>query len=444
MFALRRLSCRAPRALTAVPVRYNADLTVATDSPVAQPPPPPPPPAAVASEFAEDLGENTGTRGRRRRKRIPTKRPAISTESPRKWNRPLAEGVLPAYDMALKVIKTDSFRLKEEAKELRTRIGLAENTFQELSAKAKELSEDSQERQTLTEEVNLLDEQLEAMRVKLNILEVQSEINLPDVRHLVEQKWRKDGALDLLMERIYQMGVVPDVLPEIRPSLDLRVVAKTRAAEFLNAGKVQKEVEPGVYLLPKQTLEPPKLYVNVFHEDTRLYTMLLVDPDVPDVHNESFTTFLHWMKPNIPLSCEHTQRILDLNTHTKYIPPHPQQGTPYHRYVLLLLPQPPLGGAAEYTMNTIARAQPGVPTSEHLDIPIIPEEERLGFNVREFTRHWGLDARKGGGAHMWREIWNEDVSTIYKDILQREEPRYGRPPKVDPYADVKRSRKYIS
>jgi large subunit ribosomal protein L35 len=185
MFALRRLSCRAPRALTAVPTRSNAQLTAVTDSPVAQPPPP----AAVASEFAEDVGENTGTRGRRRRKRIPTKRPAISTESPKKWNRPLAEGVLPAYDMALKVIKTDSIRLKEEAKELRTRIGFSENTFQELSAKTKELSEDSQERQSLTEEVNLLDEQLEAMRVKLNILEVQSEINLPDVR------WRVANAM---------------------------------------------------------------------------------------------------------------------------------------------------------------------------------------------------------------------------------------------------------
>ena len=72
-------------------------------------------------------------------------------------------------------------------------------------------------------------------------------------------------------------------------------------------------------------------------------------------------------------------------------------------------------------MNTTARAQPGVATSAHLDIPIVPEEERLGFSVREFTRNWGLDARKGGGAHMWREIWNEDVSTIYKDIL-RESP----------------------
>lgn len=67
--------------------------------------------------------------------------------------------------------------------------------------------------------------------------------------------------------------------------MNLRVgVAKTRPSEFLNA-KVQKKVEPGIHPLPKQTLEPPKLYVNVFHEDLRLHTFIM---------NESFTSFLHW------------------------------------------------------------------------------------------------------------------------------------------------------
>ncbi|KIK05241.1 hypothetical protein K443DRAFT_120673 [Laccaria amethystina LaAM-08-1] len=160
------------------------------------------------------------------------------------------------------------------------------------------------------------------MRVKLNILEVQSEINLPDVkwrvvnamvnmenpihRHLIEQKWRRDGMLDLLIEHIYQMRFVLDIVPEIRPSLDLCVIAKTHPSEFLNMGKVKKEVEPGVYLLPKQTLELPKLYVNVFHKDTRLCTMLLVDPadhfiNVLDVQNESFRSFLHETKYISPL-----------------------------------------------------------------------------------------------------------------------------------------------
>jgi large subunit ribosomal protein L35 len=133
------------------------------------------------------------------------------------------------------------------------------------------------------------------------------------------------------------MRFVLDIVPEIRPSLDLCVIAKTHPSEFLNAGKVKKEVEPGVYLLPKQvcclflpeqyvllltywqTLKLPKLYVNVFHKDTRLCTMLLVDPgmflflyhtshlitdhfiNILEMQNESFTSFLHGMKYISPL-----------------------------------------------------------------------------------------------------------------------------------------------
>lgn len=58
------------------------------------------------------------------------------------------------------------------------------------------------------------------------------------------------------MERVYQMNVVPDVLPVLRPSIDLQlafpegppqsVVARTRRA------RKYKTVEPGVYLLPEQ------------------------------------------------------------------------------------------------------------------------------------------------------------------------------------------------
>ncbi len=92
-------------------------------------------------------------------------------------------------------------------------------------------------------------------------------------RHLVEQKWRKDGDLDLLvgrllvleekimstkylsqMERLYQMHVVPDALPEICPSVDLHVVARTTPAVFLESKKVQVQVIPGTFLRPKQVI----------------------------------------------------------------------------------------------------------------------------------------------------------------------------------------------
>jgi len=168
--------------------------------------------------------------------------------------------------------------------------------------------------------------------------------------------------------------------------------------------------------------------------------MLLVDPDVPNPESESFTTFLHWMKPNIALSATSTS-LLNLNTHTKYIPPHPQRGTPYHRYATLLLPQPPRG-RSDYTLAAASRAGE-IPTSMHLDIPVVPDEERLGFDVRRFVQTWNLNGDKGGGAHMWREVWDENVPIIYKDILKKAEPHYGCSTKVDPYATIKEKKKYI-
>jgi large subunit ribosomal protein L35 len=138
---------------------------------------------------------------------IRTRRPRISLQHPREWNRPLAFGVLPAFDEALKVIKEDSIALKQEAV-----------TLQEAIARAKEVPQS---------DTNAL----QALEEKLRILEVQSEINFPEVRwkcangmgkqvgdltsryvhttpadmskavdrHLVEQRWRKEGALDLLV-----------------------------------------------------------------------------------------------------------------------------------------------------------------------------------------------------------------------------------------------------
>jgi hypothetical protein len=72
------------------------------------------------------------------------------------------------------VIKTDSFRLKEEAKALAKRI---------------DLEVDSITTTTDVEEKREREERLQAMRDKLEILGVQSEINLPEVR------WRVSNAM---------------------------------------------------------------------------------------------------------------------------------------------------------------------------------------------------------------------------------------------------------
>jgi large subunit ribosomal protein L35 len=135
--------------------------------------------------------------------------------------------------------------------------------------------------------------------------------------------------------------------------------------------------------------------------------------DVPDPENRTFTTYLHWLqsaffistithqltkfyRPNIPLSCA-TRAVEVSEAHTPYIPPHPQRGTSYHRYVLLLLPQQS-------------------PT-EPISVPALSDADRLRFDVREFATKHGLDGSTGGGAHMWRQAWDEGVSQIYAAVL---------------------------
>ena len=102
-------------------------------------------------------------------------------------------------------------------------------------------------------------------------------------------------------------------------------------------------------------------------------------------------------RPNVELHAFSPSPIPCVNAHTTWIPPHPQRGTPYHRYVLLLVPQ----------------AHP----TERIKVSVVPDDKRLGFNYREFAAQYGLDASKGGGVHMFREVWDETVSKIYKDVL---------------------------
>jgi large subunit ribosomal protein L35 len=54
------------------------------------------------------------------------------------------------------------------------------------------------------------------------------------------------------MERIYQMNVVPDLVSDIRPSLDLRITTGLRPKSIHPKAKNPLIVEPGSFLTPKQ------------------------------------------------------------------------------------------------------------------------------------------------------------------------------------------------
>lgn len=178
MFAIRKVPHYLPKSVASV-ARGNATIGVNSMAAQASEPTPPKSPAIAA--------EAPTTEGRKRK--VLPKRPPISLESPRKWVRPLKAGVLPAYDLALSVIRKDSENLKAEAAELRVRISEKQAVYAELEAKLHALRENPlveleakvAGRQRLEE----VDAELESMLEKLNILEVQSQINLPSVRWTV-------------------------------------------------------------------------------------------------------------------------------------------------------------------------------------------------------------------------------------------------------------------
>ncbi|KAG9073478.1 hypothetical protein FS749_015125 [Ceratobasidium sp. UAMH 11750] len=298
------------------------------------------------------------------------------------YQRPLAPGVLPVYDLAVELLQKDSAAKKAL-----------------LEAEVDPKNKASLEIQS---QVNLPE-------VRWAFAQGKYDLSQPVYRHLLEQAWRRKGALDLLMERVHQMKVIPDLLPAFHPTVDLQL-------SFVEG----EEVVPGVFLPVNATLQPPSITAQAFHPEGGLYTLLMVDPDVPDPSTQGFLTYVHVLQPNIPLSATKSQVLVSDSEDTlPYIPPHPQNGTPYHRYTTFLLPQP----------SKLA-----------IEVSKIPREN---FNMRAFFREHQYD--RGGGIHMFRGEWDKSVSAIYKNILEQPEPKFGRPPQPNTYVDAtgRRRPKYI-
>src|SRR4051812_45073458 len=94
-------------------------------------------------------------------------------------------------------------------------------------------------------------------------------------------------------------------------------------------------------------------------------------------------------RPNIRLSST-TPSPISLTsseeTLVPYVPPHPQNGTPYHRYSVFLLENPD--------------------PQAKIDVSAVLKGNRNEFNLRKFVAQHGFKSERAGGAHFWREIWD--------------------------------------
>lgn len=106
-----------------------------------------------------------------------------------------------------------------------------------------------------------------------------------------------------------------------------------------------------------------------------------------------------------------------------YIAPHPQRGTPYHRYVTLLL-----------SRDTSSSFEDGVSTASAPSSVVI---DRHGFSIASYLASRNLTV---SGIHFFRSQWTEGsgaeaVRQVYRDVLKENEPFFSDQKLWKPYTD---------
>jgi large subunit ribosomal protein L35 len=159
------------------------------------------------------------------------------------------------------------------------------------------------------------------------------DMNKPIYRHLADKKWREYKRA-LVLQRVTQMNVVPDVIASINPVASVDI-------SFPDA-----KVQPGDYVESIHSQSPPILNVQVFDSGPRLVTVLVVDSDVPDFENDAFVHRCHGAFANIEISPTNGKiNLADFmdkadSTVQPWTPPYALKGSPYHRLSVFVLEQP--------------------------------------------------------------------------------------------------------
>jgi large subunit ribosomal protein L35 len=218
------------------------------------------------------------------------------------------------------------------------------------------------------------------LTISSTMLTLVGDMNKPIYRYLADKKWRSFQRL-ITLQRLNQLGVVPDVLPNFEPTAEVRMAFRTR------------NVQPGDFVDSRVSEVPPRLKVQVFDKGERLVTVVVVDSDVPDLKSDNFSSRCHYLASNIPISPTSTSLPLSKASTSQlvhpWLPAFVQNGSPYHRYSVLVLEQAP---------------------GQTLDVAALQSKiVRDGFKVRTFTQQHNL---KPIGASIFRGIWDEGTAGV--------------------------------
>lgn len=220
-----------------------------------------------------------------------------------------------------------------------------------------------------TREMELARSQLHNPEVKYNHLVRNMDMSHPVNKLLSLRDWQRKGML-VLMQRIEQHHMIPDTLPTLDPQADVQL-------KFVTPN--MKTIEPGQWVANDVCSRTPRISIRDYGvplEKPAKYAVVIVNPDIPDLENDSFTSFLHFAAVNLEASLVSPEPNLK-NSLVPYVPPHPEKNAPAQRLCVWVLRQ-----------------------SKDLEIPSLGRES---FDIRAFVaQHQLLPV----GATLWRSKWD--------------------------------------
>lgn len=212
----------------------------------------------------------------------------------------------------------------------------------------------------------------------------------PVYRHLGKKHWESYSQM-LLMQRLESLGVIPDTLPTLAPKVEVNV-------KFPYSTGINKWVEPGEFLSSNATSLPPVFKIQEYetvNPQEQRYTILVVNPDEPNLATDSFRTSLCFGLANIKVG--YNDNVVDprkydeSNIISHYLPPVPEKNAGKQRFAIWVFRQ----------KSELA----------------IKELDRNDFDIRSFAK---LNSLKAVGAHVWRSEWDFNVNSV--------RTKYGLPP----------------
>ena len=273
--------------------------------------------------------------------------------------------------------------------------------------------------------------------VKKRFEDGDADMDKPIYRYLAQKKWESYNK-PLVLQRLQQMHVVPDLLPDVKPS--------AAVALFFRSPRTRRGLAtpPGTIVPARISANAPRLEVQVFDRGPRLVSVAVVDADVPNAETDGFDQRCHFLAVNVPVAPSNgriepwtmaaatTDAAAPVSEAppegevvpaaaagdaqrgeivVPWMPPHAQKGSPYHRLAVFVLEQP----RPDLLLSSVRAIADGMPNTELARLPAESlrkqHEDRMKFSVRHFA---GRHKLRVAGATMFRSLWDEGTAGVMR------------------------------